>query len=177
MVDAGRIGPWKDSLYVDRTRTERLIALLHAQRSEAARRSGEVRGTPSWSESSDRLDELNDQIMHVGSFGSLTREIVGSGLELDLDSRPVDDVPFRRHVVDSIRNAVIATRNERTAMAAPDRPAATAERVRQMRALMRRAEMTIHELYPDASLAADPYGTGQEPGAIFMRADRDGAVA
>jgi hypothetical protein len=89
---------------VDRTRTERLIALLHAQRSEAARRSGEVRGTPSWSESSDRLDELNDQIMHVGAFGSWTREIVGRGLELDLDCRPADDVPFRRHVVDSIRN-------------------------------------------------------------------------
>ena len=162
---------------MDRTRTERLIALLHAQRSEAARRSGEVRGTPSWSESSDRLDELNDQIMHVGSFGSLTREIVGRGLELELDSRPVDDVPFRRHVVDSIRNAVIATKDERTAMAPPDRPPVTVERVRQVRALIRRAEAAIHELYPEASLAADPNRTGQEPGAIFMRADRDGAVA
>jgi hypothetical protein len=162
---------------VDRTKTERLIALLHAQRSEAARRSREVRGTPSWSEASDRLDELNDQIMHVGSFGSLTRETVGRGLELDLDSRPVDDVPFRRHVVDSIRNAVIATRDERTAMAAPDRPPATAERVSQTRALVRRAEAEIHELYPDASLEADPNRTGQESGAIFMRADRDGAVA
>jgi hypothetical protein len=162
---------------VDRTRTERLIALLHAQRSEAARRSGEVRGTPSWSESSDRLDDLNDQIMHVGAFGSLTREIVGRGLELDLDSRPVDDVPFRRHVVDSIRNAVVATKDERTAMAAPDRSPATAERVRQTRALIRHAEAEIHDLYPDASLATDPNRTGPEPGAIFMRADRDGAVA
>jgi hypothetical protein len=172
-VDSAR----KDSLYVDRTKTERLIALLHAQRNEAARRSGEVRGTPSWSESSDRLVELNDQIMHVGAFGSLTREIVGRGLELDLDSRPVDDVPFRRHVVDSIRNAVIATKDERTAMAAPDRPPATSERVRQTGALIRRAEAEIQELYPAASLAADPSRTGQEPGAIFMRADRDGAVA
>ncbi len=162
---------------MDRTRTDRLIALLHAQRSEAARRSGEVRGTPSWSESSDRLDELNDQIMHVGSFGSTTREIVGRGLELDLDSRPVDDVPFRRHVVDSIRNAVIATKDERTAMAAPDRPPAITERVRQTRALIRRAEAEIRARYPGASLAADPNRNGHEPGAIFMRADRDGAVA
>ena len=162
---------------MDRTRTERLIALLHAQRSEAARRSGEVRGTPSWSESSDRLDELNDQIMHVGAFGSSTREIVGRGLELDLDSRPVDDVPFRRHVVHSIRNAVIATAGERIATAVPDWPPATAERVRQTRALVRRAEAEIHVLYPDASLEADPKRTVQEPGAIFMRADRDGAVA
>jgi hypothetical protein len=162
---------------VDHTRTERLIALLNAQRSEAARRSGEVRGTRSWSESSDRLDDLNDQIMHVGSFGSTTREIVGRGLELDLDSRPVDDVPFRRDVVDSIRNAVIATNDERTLMAAPDRPPATTERVRHTRALIRRAEVELHSVYPDASLEADPNRTGQELGAIFMRAARDGAVA
>ena len=115
--------------------------------------------------------------MHVGSFGSTTREIVGRGLELDLDSRPVDDVPFRRHVVDSIRNAVIATKDERTAMAAPDRPPAITERVRQTRALIRRAEAEIRARYPRASLATDPNRTGQEPGAIFMRADRDGAVA
>jgi hypothetical protein len=150
---------------VDRTRTERLIALLHAQRSEAARRSGEVRGTKGWTESSDRLDDLNDQIMHVGSFGSMTREVVGRGLELDLDSRPVDDVPFRRHVIDSVRHALIATRHEL--------PPATAERVRETRALIQRAEAELHAVYPDASLAADLYRSGQEPGAIFMRADRD----
>jgi hypothetical protein len=48
------------------TKTERLIALLHAQRSEAARRAREVRGSPSWIDSSNRLDALNDRIMHDG---------------------------------------------------------------------------------------------------------------
>jgi hypothetical protein len=177
MVSAGHIGPGKDSAMVDRTRTERLIALLRAQRSEAARRSAEVRGTRSWTESSDRLDNLNDQIMHLGSLGSTTREIVGHDLELDLDSRPVDDVPFRRHVIDSIRRAVIATRDEHKAMAAPDRTPATAERTRRTRVLIRRAKTELHVLYPQASLEADPKRTGHEPGAIFMRADRDGAVA
>ena len=52
---------------MDRTKTERLIALLDAQRGEAARRSGEVRGSPGWADSSDRLDTLNQQIMRVGS--------------------------------------------------------------------------------------------------------------
>jgi len=165
---------------VDRTRTERLIALLRAQRSEAALRSTEVRGTRSWTESSDRLDDLNDQIMHVGSLGSTTREVVGHGLELDLDSRPVDDVPFRRHVVDSIRHAVVATRDERDGSAvAADRAAATAtaERARRTRAVIRRAEAELHALYPEASLEADAERTAHEPWAIIMRADRDGAVA
>jgi hypothetical protein len=162
---------------VDRTRTERLIALLRAQRGEAARRSAQVRGTRSWTESSDRLDNLNDQIMHADSLGSTTREIVGHGLELDLDSRPVDDVPFRRHVVDSVRRAVIATSDEHRVTAAPDRTPATAERAGRTRALIRRAEAELHVLYPQASLEADSKRTGHEPGAIFMRADRDGAVA
>ncbi len=52
---------------MDRTKTERLISLLRAQRGEAARRSGEVRGSRSWTDSSDRLDNLNRAIMRVGS--------------------------------------------------------------------------------------------------------------
>src|SRR5206468_3844688 len=124
---------------------------------------------PSWAESSDRLDNLNDQIMHVGSLGSTTRVIVGHDLELDLDSRPVDDASFRRHVVDSIRRAVIAIRFDRKAIAAPPRTSATAERARRTRALIRRAEAELHALYPAASLEADPKRTGHEPGAIFMR--------
>jgi hypothetical protein len=52
---------------LDRTKTERLIALLHAQQGEARRRSGEVRGSRRWTDSSERLDTLNEQIMRVGS--------------------------------------------------------------------------------------------------------------
>ena len=55
---------------MDRTETEWLIALLHAQRGEAARRSMLVRNTPAWAESCARLGDLNDQIMHAGARGS-----------------------------------------------------------------------------------------------------------
>ena len=52
---------------MDRTKIDRLIALLHAQRGEAARRSIEVRGSPGWADSSTRLELLNQQIMRLGS--------------------------------------------------------------------------------------------------------------
>lgn len=55
---------------MDRSKTERLIALLRAQRGEAARRSGEVRGSRGWTDSSDRLDTLNQAIMRVGATAS-----------------------------------------------------------------------------------------------------------
>ena len=50
------------------TKTERLIALLDAQRGEAARRARAVRGSPSWIDSSNRLDALNARIMHDTTF-------------------------------------------------------------------------------------------------------------
>jgi hypothetical protein len=65
---------------VDRTSTERLIALLHAQRGEAARRSGEVRGSQGWVDSSNRLATLNQQIMQLGSAASEPAAL-GSGTE------------------------------------------------------------------------------------------------
>jgi hypothetical protein len=45
-----------------------LIALLNAQRGEAARRAREVRGSRRWIDSSNRLDDLNDRIMHDETF-------------------------------------------------------------------------------------------------------------
>ena len=56
------------------TKIERLIALLHAQRGEAARRARAVRGSPSWIDSSNRLDALNDRIMHDSTFESAPDE-------------------------------------------------------------------------------------------------------
>ena len=80
--------PGKDGLWVDRTSTERLIALLHAQRGEAARRSIEVRGSQGWADSSDRLATLNQQIMRLGSAGSEP-----AGPESDADHRDRADAP------------------------------------------------------------------------------------
>ncbi len=74
-----------------RTTTDKLVALLRAQRKEARNRSGEVRHTPPWHASSARLDHLNDQIMHVGGLTTV-----------DSDRDPIDEVapppapPIRR---------------------------------------------------------------------------------
>ncbi len=59
---------------MEAAQTERLIALLHAQRREAAMRSGLARNTTAWTDSSARLDALNDQIMHTGASGAVVRE-------------------------------------------------------------------------------------------------------
>jgi hypothetical protein len=54
--------------------TRRLIALLDAQRHEAAVRASLIRDSREWAESSERLDELNDRIMHRESFNPRTSE-------------------------------------------------------------------------------------------------------
>jgi hypothetical protein len=47
-----------------------MIELLNAQRGMAARRAGEVRGSPAWTRASIGLDSLNRQIMRLGSLDS-----------------------------------------------------------------------------------------------------------
>jgi hypothetical protein len=177
MVALGRYGPGKDGPAVDGSRTERLIALMHAQRHEATRRSGEVRGTLSWTESSERLDALNDQIMHFGAYGSTRRETLGSGLELDLDSRPVDDAGFRRKVVDSMRHALIVATEERLATLALDRLAAAGARSNQTKQLIHHAQVDVRDRYPDAMLKAEVTDRTPDPNLISVRADRDGRAA
>jgi hypothetical protein len=162
---------------VERSRTERLIALLHAQRLEATRRSGEVRGTRSWTESSARLDALNDQIMHFGAFGSSRREMLGSGLELDLDSRPVEDTGFRRMVIAAMRQALAVTRQERLATLPLDRLTTANERLRQTHDLIRRAQTEVCGRYPKAQLDPQVTDRAPDPGLVSVRADRDGREA
>ena len=69
---------------------ERMIALLHAQRGEAAIRAGLARDTADWTASSVRLDGLNNEIMHMGANWSPSREPIGDGLERQPDGRPAD---------------------------------------------------------------------------------------
>jgi hypothetical protein len=174
---------------VDQSRTERLIALLHAQRNEAARRSGEVRGSPVWTEASNRLDDLNHEIMQLGTFGTETSEVLGDGLELDLDSHPADDIPFRHDVIASLRRALIAINRERHAGRALARIVGPSEAARRIRHAIRRAESDVRERYPECSLAATTPVTAPdrltatarvgapEPAMISLRADRDGRAA
>jgi hypothetical protein len=159
---------------VDRTKTARLIDLLHAQRTEAEHRSGQVRGSRAWIESSARLDELNNQIMHLGTLGSPTREVIAADLEVDLDSRPVDDGPFRRHVVDSLRHVLRLVNQELLAEHAIGRLTASAERIERTQSLIERAEAELRDRYPSARLAeTEP----EDAGTLCLRADRDARVA
>jgi hypothetical protein len=64
-------GRW---LILEPTKIERLIALLNAQRGEAAQRAREVRGSRRWIDSSNRLDALNDRIMHDTTFELVPEE-------------------------------------------------------------------------------------------------------
>ena len=151
------------------TKTERLIALLHAQRGEAARRAAQVRGSLPWIQSTNRLDGLNDQIMRL-SFASAPGSAgvsLGNGLQVELDSRPADDAPFRRRVIDALRQAVAtSSKGARLAVASI---APTPEEVD-------RAELALRTRYPRAALAtiADPAASDRS--SISLRADRDGTV-
>lgn len=171
---------------MDQSKTERLIALLHAQRREAARRSREVRGSAVWTDASSRLDDLNHEIMQWSSLETPSREILGDGLELDLDSRPGEDLPFRHDVIASLRRALIAINRERHAGQPGGRLAARLEAARRIRLAIRQAEADVRARYPGCALAAigplttpkRPTATGWiaalEPAAISLRAERDG---
>ena len=158
---------------MERTKSARLIELLNAQRIEARRRAAEARGSEPWDESSARLDDLNAQIMHLGAMGSSSRDVVGNGLELDLDSLPVEDAPFRRNVVDAVR-AAVTTDRERIAVRSDGRIAAEAEWAGRTRVILALAELDVRTRYPRASLAAsaDP-----DPGTLTLQATRDGRLA
>jgi hypothetical protein len=174
---------------VDQSKTERLIALLHAQHHEAVRRSREVRGSRVWTEASSRLNDLNHEIMQWGSLGATSSEFLGDGLELDLDSHPADDIPFRHDVIASLRRAVIAIKRERHAHASRGRLPAASEAARGIRHAIRRAEADVRTRYPGCALAATaPLPTPEpstatgwlatpEPATISLRADRDGRAA
>lgn len=160
---------------MDPTKNERLIALLHAQRNEAGIRAHLARDVPEWTASSARLDHLNDQIMHIGASGSSPSVSVGNGLELDLDSRPVEDARFRQLVVDTVRHALLAITGKRRAAPVASAPATGEDRLSQTRDLIREAQAALRQRYPLAVLAAGP--PLPAPNTIVLRADRDGRAA
>jgi hypothetical protein len=160
---------------VDGTKTERLMALLLAQRKEAAIRAHLARDVPEWTESSARLANLNDQIMHTGAYGSSVSEMVGDGLELELDSRPVEDPSFHRHVVDMVRQALAVLNRGRRARGELNRGSAREMPFGETHDVITQAQALLRQRYPDAIIAAGP--PLPQPGTIVLRADRDGRVA
>ncbi|MEO5941247.1 MAG: hypothetical protein ABIZ72_09620 [Candidatus Limnocylindrales bacterium] len=132
-----------------------------------------TRDTSAWRESRTRLDDLNDQIMHMGTHGSTMRDAVGDGMELDLDSRPVEDAPFRRDVIGTVRRAVAVGIQERLAHPSLPRLSTKAARLRSSRALMAAAEFALRVHYPNATISAF---IASRADTFAIRADRDGRV-
>lgn len=158
---------------MERLKTARLIGLLHAQRAADDERSRQRRDSPEWIESTNRLDALNDRIMQAGAQELAAPEPIARDLAVDLDSRPIDDLPFHDDVVACVRRAALVAARERLASAALDRIGAAAGRIVRTHELIERAEAQLHDRYPRASLAES---APAEDGLLHLRAVRDGHV-
>jgi hypothetical protein len=159
---------------------ERLMALLRAQRVEAMRRDRLTRGSPEWLAATARLDELNDRIMRLGASGSLRHEPVGDDLDLELDSRPVDDSRFRSIVVDTVRQAVGIASHPWRARRMVGRLTPGDLCPARTQALVRATQATLRALYPNATVSGvRTHSMTSLPGldTLTLRVDRDGRSA
>ncbi len=155
-----------------------LLGLLDEQRREIAVRSGQERGSTGWLTATVRLDAINERIMRYAALGP-RREGLGTGVELELDSRPADDVAFRRRVVESFRRAIVLVTHERLAARASQRLNGVDDRIQASQRMIRQAEATLRRDYPAATIWVDVgvEGTGSEIELLGIRADREGRVA
>lgn len=145
---------------LDQAKTDRLLALLQAQRREAVTRSGLHRGTRDWRHSTERLDDLNERIMQPDDAPESV-EAVGMGVRLDLDSRPVEDRRFRRHVVASVRSA-LGSSDDRDSEGLP-------------KGALDRARVHLRQTYPEATLSV--LAVNGNPATLIVRADRRARTA
>jgi hypothetical protein len=157
---------------------EGLLALLHEQRLQVDLRSALERDSPEWQVATDRLDELNREIMYLAEYGASRREGLADGLELDLDSRPEGDLTFRQSVVDCIRRSMTLTNYTRLIQRTNDLLVRAADNVATAQELVVTAERSLQNAYPRATLT---HTSGDDEGAagvtLHLRADREGRVA
>jgi hypothetical protein len=159
---------------------EVMLELLHAQRAEVARRETLVRDTPEWQAATERLDDLNERIMQVADIDAERRELLENGIQVALDSRPIDDVPFRREVIDSLRQALCLVNLGTLTSRSAGRVAGVEERVRATNLLVEGARSALRTRYPDATLddAGERGALIDDDGLLLtLRADREGQVA
>jgi hypothetical protein len=162
-----------------------MLGLLRAQRAEIALRSTFARESPEWIASCRRLDDLNDRIMYLADFDIDRFVAVGEGIQIDLDSRPVEDVPFRRQVVDAVRQAVAVVDREDVALRVQMRVEEAGRRAQSTQRVIRAAEAALRRIYPSATIRFDREPiqwrspeSGEQPEPILsLRADREGRAA
>jgi len=131
------------------------------------------RGTEAWDAATTRLDALNDQLFYLASTGTLPREPLGYELDLELDSRPEEDLAFRESVVTSVRQAVLAKVTEDLAARSLERVRATDAWVRATLSLVERVVGRLRAEYPAATFDARV----SSPTTISVIAERDGLIA
>jgi hypothetical protein len=151
----------------------RLLRLCRAQHRQDSSRAWLARDTPAWDEATTRLETLNDQIVHLASTGNLPRESLGADLELELDSRPEEDLAFRRSVLANVRRTVLARVTENLAPRSQHHLRASDARIRATASLLDRVEGCLRAEHPRAFFAA----TAANPVSITLIADRNGRSA
>jgi hypothetical protein len=150
-----------------------LLRLVRAQHRQDVSRASLPRDTKAWEEATTRLETLNDQLFYLASTGVLPREPLGYELDLELDSRPEEDLAFRDSVVASVRRTVLARVRESLAAHTRDRVRESDASVRATRSLMDRVEANLRTQYPDASFNARASGRR----TISLIAERGALIA
>lgn len=151
----------------------RLLRLFRAQHREDVSRARLSRGTVAWDDATTRLDTLNRQLRHLASTGTLPRERLSGQLDLELDSRPEEDLAFRNSVVACVRQTVLARLTEDLAARSRDRLDASEAKVRATQSLLDRIEARLRADYPGATFDA----RASTRTTISLVAERDGLIA
>jgi hypothetical protein len=151
----------------------RLFRLYQAQRRQDQTRGHLAPGSETWVEATRNLDTLNVQLRYLATAGNLPLEGLGNGIDVELESRPEDDIDFRDAVVHRYRRVVLAATTEALAARSLGRIASTAQRVQSTVGLLEDVQRALREQYPDAVLAA----AAADPTTITLVADRDGLTA
>jgi predicted transcriptional regulator len=152
-----------------------LVSLLNALRSEESVRGGLRRESADWQSANARLDDLNRQVMHLAAYGTEIRQSIGSGLDVELDSRPEDDLVFRASVLASLRETVRRRVTEQLARRTAARVEASTDLLRSTMANIEEAQIHLRRSYPAATVEA--HAIPSASAAIGLRADRDGHAA
>jgi hypothetical protein len=153
----------------------RLLELMRAQRRAESERDRHVRSSDQWESASDRLEELNERIWYLATFGSEAPEELTGGVQAALEVDPDDDLQFRRAVLVCVRRAVGDTSRQRLKARTHDRIASAEQHVEAALEAISTAQQRLRNEYPDATLTAERVQA--EDDMIRLHAERDERIA
>ena len=154
---------------------QHLLELMRAQRRAEGERDSHARASPAWESASAQLDDLNERIWHLATFGTEAPEELAAGVNATLEAEPEDDLLFRRTVLLCVRRALGDSRHERLAKRTTSRVVLADERVRATLAAIETAEQRLRSEYPAARITAEPID--DEAVTIHLHAERNTNIA